>query len=178
MSMEHKAFIFDYEAFMSELKDILEIALYRNEVEGLECFINSNIHYLTDPYEGEPLSDNWHETIESRDPHQYGDFALTKFYNPAKDIGIGYDWVEIESSISQELGENLILLGDRIGKEDSYFDPGKMGSYFQSLNIALDSRSKINIIIENKSVSIKYLTPIIDILDLAISSNKGLYITF
>jgi hypothetical protein len=175
MSMTHKAFVFDYEAFESELKEILEAALDLNEIEGLENFITLNINSLTDPYEGECLSENWDVMLEYRDPHEYGDFALTKFYNPIEDIGLGYDWIEIQDLLS---GEYISILGNLIGKDNNYFDPGKMGSYFQSLRMVTENKSKIDILMNNKSAYIASLAPVACMFDAAIVLNKGLYISF
>ena len=178
MSIEHKAFIFDYKAFELELKEILEMALSLNKIENLEYFIKLNIDCLTDPYEGNLLPDNWVEMLEYGDPHEYGDFALTKFYNPTEDIGLGYNWFEIEELLSSQSGEGTSILGDKIGKEDNYFDPGKMGSYFQSLNTIIANKSKINFFTESQTERIELLNLVDCMFNAAISSKKGLYITF
>jgi hypothetical protein len=182
MSMEHKAFLFEYEDFALELKPILEIALDLNENKDLEKYINDNLYFLKDPDEGKPLSKNWQKIFDLKDIHDYGDFALTKFYDPNDDIGLGYvghDWVEIEETIlSLDINTPILILGEPIGKEGNYFDPGKMGSYFQSLDVAIESKNVIDILIKGNSIDRKYLNPVISILDLAIASNKGLYITF
>jgi hypothetical protein len=178
MSMEHKAFVFDYEAFESELKEILETALNLNEIGGLKEFIRINMDYLTDPDEGERLPANWSEMLEYKDPHQYGDFALTKFYDPIEDIGLGYDWIEIEDVISNKLEGSISILGYSVGKNDNYFDPGKMGSYFQPLSMVVDNKNKIDTLMKNKPSHLKFLSPVLAMFDLAILANKGLYISF
>jgi hypothetical protein len=178
MSMEHKAFIFDYEAFELELKDVLETALDLNESSGLENFIKLNMDHLTDPYEGDRLTENWTDMLKYKDPHEYGDFALTKFYNPIEDIGLGYDWVDVEELLSSQSRENISILGNPIGKEDNYFDPGKMGSYFQSLSTILGNRRRIDVFATKEPDSIELLNLVTYILDTAISLKKGLYITF
>ena len=178
MSMEHKAFVFEYEAFELEVKEILETALVLNDVEGLEKFIILNIDYLTDPYEGDLLPENWVEMLEYNDPHEYGDFALTKFYNPTEDIGLGYEWFEVEELISSQSREIISILGDKIGKEDNYFDPEKMGSYFQSLNTILDNKNKIDVFMKSQPEQTDLLNLVSCMFNSAISSKKGLYITF
>jgi hypothetical protein len=65
-----------------------------------------------------------------------------------------------------------------IEKKGNYFDPGKMGSYFQSLNMVLDNKNKICGITRSKPIYTELLMPVIYMFDLAIMSNKGLYITF
>jgi hypothetical protein len=178
MSMEHRAFVFEYEAFQLELKEILETALNLNEIKSIEDFIKLNIDYLKDPNEGEPLIESWHETIEYKDAHQYGDFALTKFYDPVEDIGLGYSWNEIEDILSSESEEYISILGHPIGKNDNYFNPGKMGSYFQSLSMIVENKNKIDIFMRNNLDCVESLTPVALMFNFAIVSNKGLYITF
>jgi len=75
--MEHKAYTFDFASFDVELRPILEKVLRTGELDSLIDFIVRHLENLSDPYEGEPLNENWEQLIESRDPHQYGDFALT-----------------------------------------------------------------------------------------------------
>jgi hypothetical protein len=132
MTMEHKAFVFDTKAFDLEVRPVLERALSDGDTRGLVDFIRGNVDVLKDPYEGEPLNENWENSLQVRDPHQYGDFALTKYYDPRQDIGLGRDWEEVQSLLLAEIGTDLPILGRPIGPPNSLFDPGKMGSYFQS----------------------------------------------
>lgn len=179
MSMEHKAFIFDYRLFELELKEILQIALSRNEIKDLDYFISVNLTYLKAPDEGEYLSRDWRERLEIyRDPHNYGDLALTKFYNSAEDIGLGCDWMLIDDMLAGESKCCLALLGSSIGTNDNYFDPGKMGSYFQSLSMVNENKEKIARFIHGDNRLNEYSKSILNMFDLAIESNQGLYITF
>lgn len=73
MSMEHKAFVFDYDTFLQELADILVNALVINQSNDLITFIENNFSYLKYPDEGEPLDSFWKETIETNDISQYAD---------------------------------------------------------------------------------------------------------
>src|ERR1051326_1231389 len=98
--MEHKAFLFDYDAFDGELRAILEGALLSGACGGLVSFINANLGDLRDPYEGEPLGADWETMIETQDAHQYGDFALTKYYDPTADMGLGGAWDNIQELIA------------------------------------------------------------------------------
>lgn len=72
MTIDYKAFIFDYNAFVKELADILENALVTNENHILIAFIEDNLPYLKDPDEGEPLDSSWKEMIEIGDISEYG----------------------------------------------------------------------------------------------------------
>src|SRR5262245_4292434 len=129
--MEHKAFIFDYEPFERELLPLLKEGLLTNHCNGVITFIRQNVESLTDPYEGEPLEEDWEDMIETPDAHQYGDFALTKYYAPSNDIGLGYSWQAIQDVIDTDRNVSPIL-GAVVGNPDDPFDPGKMGAYFQS----------------------------------------------
>src|SRR5437762_1246641 len=98
--MEHKAFPFDYWSFDKELRPLVERSLATGESELLRSFIALHWRTLKDPYEGRPLSLQWEEILETRDPHQYGDHALTKYYDPTNDIGLGPLWDEVQKAIT------------------------------------------------------------------------------
>src|SRR5947209_5298245 len=130
--MEHKAFVLDYQSFCRELRPLLEAALAGGDCRGLVYFINENFVLLRDPYEGKPLPTRWEAILEFKDAHQYGDIALTKYYDPAADIGLGGAWECIQMMIAAAgNSDESPVLGTPIGPQTSPFDPGKMGSYFQ-----------------------------------------------
>ena len=82
-------------------------------------FINANLGDLRDPYEGEPLGADWESLIETGDAHQYGDVALTKYYDPLADIGLGASWERVQELVANDptLMESPIL-GSTIGPKD------------------------------------------------------------
>jgi hypothetical protein len=175
--MEHKAFLFDYDSFDRELRVILEDALRSGDHSKLVSFINAHMGDLRDPYEGEPLDANWEAMIEMQDPHQYGDFALTKYYNPTADIGLGAAWHNLQELIANDptLVESPIL-GSTIGPQDNPFDPGKMGSYFQSAQqVRQNLRYLLNLA---KKWQTEDLKRAIQMLDQAVGAETGLYVTF
>jgi hypothetical protein len=179
MSMEHKAFVLDYEAFKWQVGNLLESALMTGINDKLVQFIWTNITRLKDPYEGEPLDESWEDLIEVKDAHSYGDFALTKFYHPAIDIGLGDDWEEIQDllkGVSSELG--TAILGRPFGPERNYFDPGKMGSYFQTSGEVQESLSLLNDLARRKPEISPALNKAIEMLQHAADAGKGLYVTF
>src|SRR5262245_48970068 len=139
MSMQHKAYPLDYVRFRVELKPVLEAGLASGDVSELRRFIAANFQFLKDPNEGDPLPASWEALVEPKDVHQYGDLALTKFYDPREDVGLGYDWLGgsdrlgVDDLLDEELGEGQsITLGQPCGFPGNYFDPGQYGSYFQS----------------------------------------------
>lgn len=178
MSMEHKAFVFDYDAFVDELGNILENALLTNNNEKLVSFIKQNINSLKDPYEGEPLNTSWEAIVEPKDPNQYGDFALTKFYDPQDDIGLGAMWENVQNILKQECGKSLIILGTPFGSKNSYFDPGKMGSYFQSKSQIQGNLQLLTDIIHLSPDLFSELNEAFNMIQKAAEAEKGLYVTF
>lgn len=68
--MEHKAFLLDEKTFQNELSPILYEALEHNNAAPLQFFIEENLEQLTDPYEGEPLDEDWETMLELRTPEE------------------------------------------------------------------------------------------------------------
>ena len=173
--MEHKAFIIDYEQFERELRPLLQEALLTKNCDGLIDFIRQNIESLADPYEGEPLQGNWEDMIETPDAHQYGDFALTKYYKPSNDIGLGSSWGAIQDVVDADRGISPIL-GAVVGGSDNPFDPGKMGSYFQSSKQVRESLDHLQQLAREKPTD--EIDDAIALLEHASQSGRGLYVTF
>src|SRR5690242_7249687 len=109
MSMEHKAYVFDWDAFHDELSGTLYAALATGDAEPLVAYINARIGRIRDPYEGELLTDSWEGMVKIKDAHTYGDFAVTKFYDPGDNIGLGYQWQAIEHLLSSELRDASLI---------------------------------------------------------------------
>lgn len=129
--MEHKAFEFDWQFFKTDFLAILHNALASNDVVLLHSYIEENVRVLVDPYEGEPLNLDWRMQIENvHDVHTLGDFAITRFYDPNKDFGIGSAWLDCGDYLTHS--SQAALLGQTVGPAFNLFDPGKLGSYFQS----------------------------------------------
>ena len=180
MSFEHKAFVFDSDGFNRELRPLLESALHSGGIEQIRMFIVSNKSSLVDPYEGGALGDDWEDMIEDKDVHQYGDFAITKYYSPAEDRGLGTEWECIKNIIldASELGYSPIL-GLPVGTDGEFFDPGKMGSYFQSeeeVRESLNSLKKYELSVPDGSREL--FEEFKGLLDQAVNEQKGIYVTF
>jgi hypothetical protein len=180
MSIEHKAYSFDFDEFSKELKPILEASIKSGDIDQLRAFIISNKPYLSDPYEGEPLGDDWEDMVEERDAHQYGDFALTKYYSPDSDQGLGYDWEKVQDILSGSMELHISpLLGRPLGEPGEYFDPGKMGSYFQDNS---QVESSIRVLEKLKDCFSGELRGAIgefhEFLENVSDEGKGIYVTF
>lgn len=171
--MEHKAFLFDHASFERELRPSLEDALGTGDTSRLVSFIEANRHARRDPYEGEPLGADWIAHIEVGDAHQYGDVALTKYYRPTDDIGLGLAWERVQDLVTAARCATSPILGTTVGPRANPFDPGKMGSYFQSASMVRDSYAFIVRLASSPDV-----TGALEMLETASSSNSGLYITF
>lgn len=172
MSMEHKAFLFRYREFEAELLPILEKAVASGDPKNLVAFINANRGGIRDPYEGEPLSDDWEMLLEVGDAQQYGDFALTKYYDPTDDRGLGRGWMEIQSLLERSLGESAAILGRPVGADEVLFDPGRAGSYFQSSEEVKKNLAEVS------RVRDPLLASTLALLEGAVEEGAGLYVTF
>jgi hypothetical protein len=172
--MDHKAFLFDWSAFEAELLPPIETALTLDDASGLVQFITANLTVLRDPYEGEPLAIGWHNLLSTGDVQQCADFALTKYYDPTADIGLGESWITLHELIGREIAAPISpLLGRTIGPKGHPFDPGRMGSYFQDPQDVRRSRGAIESL-----PPIRGIDKAIRMLDAAIVGRRGLYITF
>lgn len=180
MSYEHKAFVFDVDSFSRELKPLLEEGLRSDKIDQLRDFIVSNKQSLVDPYEGFALENNWEEMLESKDVHQYGDFALTKYYSPTEDKGLGSWWGTVQKLCFNE-GELSFspFLGVPLGVGGQFFDPGKMGSYFQTKHEVSESLNKVlQVMGKIPDDAFEAVREFKEMLEQAIAEKKGLYITF
>jgi hypothetical protein len=170
MSMSHKAYAFDWRRFEFELRPLLEGALVADNTGQLETFIDEHREVLADPYEGEPLSNDWRTALENRDVHEYGDYALTRFYDPADDCGIGEAWVRISERLSGRAAN--ALLGCSVGAPKLVFDPGQQGSYFQTPAQVPESLAIL------KPLGVPELAPFIALLERCAADGCGVYVTF
>ncbi|MBO0856949.1 MAG: hypothetical protein J2P21_00540 [Chloracidobacterium sp.] len=179
MSMEHKAFVLDYESFADQLSDILKTALETDNDDDLAHFIEANISSLKDPYDGDLLDLSWQELVETEDAHSYGDFALTKFYDPASDIGLGHNREAVENLLNDaSSGLGAAILGSPFGPANNYFDPGKMGSYFQTPNEVQKNLSLLENLVQRRPELSAGLSEAIEMLQQASEVGRGLYVTF
>ena len=168
--MEHKAFEFDWQTFKDELLGVLVQSLEQDNADELISFIDKNNSKIKDPYEGEPIDSNWRENIEVGDVQEYADYAITKYYDPSESYGLDYDWMEIDDSLPEDIKD--VLLGKTITGAGNAFDPGRMGSYFQSTEELALSLSIL------KKQSREDLADFINFMNACINNNKGMYVTF
>ncbi|NES98279.1 MAG: hypothetical protein F6K32_24455 [Desertifilum sp. SIO1I2] len=177
--MNHQAFVFDHNAFIKELSNILEKALRTNESHELIDFIDKNILSLKDPIEGEALDFDWRKIIHTADISQYGDLALTKYYDPKRNIGVGYDWMLLSDFILEKFTiDDSLLLGMPFGLSENHFNPGLMGSYFQSPEQVQWNAEIIKTLSKEQLELLPQIVLLKRMFLKALALKKGLYITF
>src|SRR5262245_99025 len=97
MSLVHRAYALAWTAFQADpLFTLLPEALAAGDSTKLAEYVNQNRAELRHPTTGEPLAENWEESLTRRDVHGYGEVALTKFYDPHANFGLADVWVEID----------------------------------------------------------------------------------
>jgi hypothetical protein len=168
--MEHKAYAFDWSRFEFDLDPLLMEALATNDPTRLAEYIDRHLAELTDPYEGEPLPADWRNGLENRDVHEYGDYALTRFYDPADCRGVGYEWARL----SEELPEPAAnaMLGFSVGPPERLFDPGRYGSYFQTPRRVRESLAALGLL------ACPELAGYLELLKRCAAEGRGVYVTF
>jgi hypothetical protein len=181
MSMKHKAFVFDYATFKRELKGLIENSLVTGEAAELAAFVEEQRPKLSNPSDGSPLPAQWAKSVPSQDPQAYGLLALTKYYDTSgrADIGLGYEWSEIDDVLEREAQDlQPAPLGRPLGKPPHYFDPGKMGSYFQTPALVKQNLTGLRQLLRRRTDLEVMLKPVVEMLDKAASEDKGLYVHF
>ncbi len=128
--MVHKAFALDWNGFDRLLRPIFVRALQSDDTSELIGFIETHREQLCDPDEQTPLSADWQAGVGLGDVQRLADFALTRFYDPANDDGLGYGWLPHFDALP--LSVQRATLGETVGEGNRLFDPGRLGSYFQS----------------------------------------------
>lgn len=170
MAMSHKAYAFDWQGFEFDLHPLLMAALATDDSTELATFIDGNRKTLSDPYEGEPLPEDWRAALENRDVHEYGDYALTRFYDPADECGIAEEWAEISERLPEAAA--TALLGFSVGPPERLFDPGRYGSYFQTPTQVRESLAVL------KPLGVPELTRFVELLERCATEGRGVYVTF
>jgi hypothetical protein len=168
--MSHKAFAFDWNAFDLDFGIILLTALDTDDGTELAEFIQQERDRLTDPYIGDPLPEDWRGLLESGDVQELADFALTRYYRVRDDHGVGGAWLGLSESLTE--GQSRALLGVPFGGGDRLFDPGRIGSFFQSPVMARESLAAL------AGLAAEEVRPFRELLTRCVARRLGVYITF
>src|SRR5437016_6313326 len=145
MSTQHRAFPVDCAGFIAELAPILYRSLETGNVEPLARFIDEHRARLLEPDEWEPLDENWRDQVEPLDAHQLGDLALTAYYDPTSDIGLGTAWEDVFNDLARETDSDTdqLFFGEPFGPPGNEFNPGKLGSFFRSWETVHRQRERL-----------------------------------
>jgi hypothetical protein len=133
MSIDHKAYLFQYDAFQEELADLLHRALQTGEVGRLHEFLNRHRTSLTDQATQEPLAEDWEEEYgQQPDVQQYADLALTRYYEVSDNLGLshGFDALGVYLGTVSPLARHAdqLICGKLFGPKGRRLDPGRMGT--------------------------------------------------
>jgi hypothetical protein len=133
MSIDHKAYLFQYDKFQEELADALYRSLQTGIVLPLRVFINGHRGSLTDLATAKRLGKDWEQKYcRDEDVQSYADLALTRYYDLTASLGLCYGFdalaVYLRSlpSLARHAGR---LIGGRLfGPKGKRLDPGRMGT--------------------------------------------------
>jgi hypothetical protein len=167
--MSHKAYAFDWDAFDFGLAPVLLAALEANDGTELAEFIDREREQLTDPYVGNPLPEDWRGLLEAGDVQELADFALTRYYRAREEHGVGSAWLGLSESLAEDQSQSL--LGVPFGVGGRLFDPGRLGSYFQSPAVACESLAALD------GVAAEDVRPFRELLAECAARRLGLYVT-
>ncbi len=171
MSMAHKAFRFDWLGFQRELAPLMYEALSSGSPEKLLRFVDANLTSCSSPYDGDRLDSRWRQKMETADLQEVANFALTRYYDPDADHGLSDAWIDEDASLPPAARE--ALLGTAFGPSaDALFDPGRMGSYFQSPEQVRASLAALEGLERPRLVAFG------ELLKAAVADAKGIYVTF
>ena len=171
MSFDHKAFSFNWSGFQSELAPLLSRSLSAGDSTGLVAFVEAHLTSCSNPYDGEQLEPGWNQLLEVGDIQELADFALTKYYDPAADHGLSGAWAKVELDLPPPA--RLALLGEAFSSaSDVLFDPGRMGSYFQSPSRAQESLFVL------QELDRPEIGEFVGFLRRIVAESNGLYVTF
>ncbi len=145
---------------------MLSRALQKNETQELISFIARHPGACRNPYSGAALSADWGTELEVGDAQELADFALTKYYDPTEDNGLGGEWSSIEEELPSS--SKAALLGTSV----PLFDPGRQGSYFQTASQA-EISARLLSTISNPVLSLYQA-----LLSRAATKGSGVYVTF
>ena len=172
--MSHKAYVFDGELWGTEAASLICAAL-NGQPTALRIFVHQHSNELKHPDTGEEMSLDW-TALSKLDAHELGNIAITRYYDPNADVGLGEAWMRVDSLLPRDL--RILALGKPLVSGETAFDPGKMGAYFQSFDLVEYNRDSAKLELKHHPVLSEALTPIIQMLEVAIRAKKGLYVTF
>jgi hypothetical protein len=176
--MTYHGFLFDYNAFERELKPLLEKALKSGKTAALEKFIDKHHASLTSVMTGEKLTASWREEFEEATATEYGEVALSKYFDEEEDNLVMGKWHRFVAAFEKVGGEEGIALGETIGPADKPFDPTSQGCYFQSPKQVEENLKALGLWHEVEGPLPKELKELREMFQTIHKEGKGLYVKF
>lgn len=174
--MVHKAFALDWDGFDRLLRPVLVRALVTDDSAELIGFVETHRERLCDPDEHTPLPTDWRVGADLGDVQRLGELALTRFYDPAADDGLWYGWLPHFDALPPPV--QRATLGETVRGGDRLFDPGRLGSYFQSPFQVLESADLLGASQLNVGEDAGDFNRFALLLDRCAADGFGLYVTF
>jgi hypothetical protein len=177
MPLDHKAYLLDYDTFSTNLRPLIEHSLQTASTVQLVVFIESNLSSLRSPDTWRLLTTDWKGEVDIDDVQLCGDIALTK-YRVNSNIGLSYEWEELFNVFSTEYKglATSPILGEILQVAGVSFDPGRLGTYFQSRKAVIANLSLVKQAAKGWGEDL--LRPAVLMLQEAIEAEKGLFVTF
>lgn len=166
MSKPHLAFVFDEAAFRRDLAPLLD----RHEDVALESFINDHRARLRDPETGEALGLSWREKSENEGFARRAALALTAFYDPTANIGLGSAAEKLRFSLMDLYPEGRVFVGGGL--------LGVPEGYFQSAGYVAASVVILERLRAEHRLKADIIDPVLAMLQMAASAGHGLYLIF
>lgn len=177
MPADHQAFLLDEARFRAELAPTLERALAAGDRAALLAFLDARAADLRDPWDGEPLADDFRDALADADASALADLALTAFYDPSDDLGLGAAWPDVAARLAAAGLAPDAFLGAPLGGPAARFDPGGEGAFFQSAaDVAANLRALRRVIGEADELD-DALASLEELLATAVDEDAGLYVT-
>ena len=137
MSIDHKAYLFQYDKFQEELADALYRSLQTGIVRPLREFIDRHCGSLTDLATAKRLGEDWEQKYgRDADVQGYADLTLTRYYDLTASLGLGYGFDALTAYLRSvpflARHAECLIGGTLFGPKGKRLDPGRMGTGFLS----------------------------------------------
>lgn len=176
MSMVHKAYAFDWDAFDAALRPVLVRALETDDPSGLAAFIEANRTALTDVRTMKPLAPGWRAAADLGDVQALGALALTRYYDPLADDGLLHGWLPHVERLPPAV--RRALLGTPLVAGGRAFNPGRVGSWFQPPDQVRESARVLRQSDLDVGEEAEDYARYAGLLARCVASGSGLYVTF
>ena len=165
MSTLHQAFVFDEAGFRRELAPLLD----RQDSAALEHFIDDHRSRLRDPKSDAPLETGWRETHAITGFPALAALALTAYYDPAANIGLGGAAEKLRFALMDLYPEGRVFVGGGA--------LAVVGGTFQSADYVAKSVEILQTLRAENRLKTDVIDPVLSMLQKAATAGKGLYLT-